>query len=565
MAELNAESSSFAKLMANGNRYRVPLYQRDYSWDTDNWEELWADILEVYEKRSSIHYLGSIVVQHEGEKAYQIIDGQQRVTTLSVLTLAIIRCLEKLAADGQAPDDNRERARQFREDFIGRKDAVSLRYGSKLTLNQQNDAFYQLHLVQIKEPRLLNRENDSNQRLYRAQEFFYDKLHTSGLASNGGHLAELARCVGEGLLFIQISVDNELSAFTVFETLNYDGLRLTVTDLLKNYLFSRFPVGSNDLHLINEQWRKIVEAVGLDRFGTFLRHYWLANHALIREDRLFKAIRQQITTAADADALLTRLESAASVYAALTDPEDDHWNNDSQARADIRALNLFGVRLHLPLLIAAELHLPREEARRVLHSLVALSFRYTVIGKQQTNRLEEVYQRSALAVTNHSVVTAREVWGRYLRDFYPDDATFRMQFEQTRLSAAPRTRKLLRYILFGLENQLAATDRDPDNDPATIEHILPDSAAGLADWGAFSAEDHLLLRDRLGNYTLLEATSNRQLQTAAYDEKQPVYAASQYALAQQAQYPVFEPKQLKDRQRDLARVATAVWRSPWAG
>lgn len=559
---LNAEPSTFAKLLTNGNRFLVPLYQRDYSWTQDNWEELWTDVLEVYQQSNSLHYLGSIVVQRDGDKQFQIIDGQQRVTTLSLLMLAVIKKLEELVAARQEPEANQERARQFREDYIGRKDAVSLLYNSKLTLNQHNNSFYQANLVQLEQPQMLNRENDSNKRLWAAFQFFSDQLAKSGIGQSGNQLASLAQSIGERLLFIKISVADELSAYTVFETLNYDGLRLTVTDLLKNFLFSRFPAGSNDLFVINERWRRIVEAVGLDRFGTFLRHYWLANHGMIREERLFKAIRQQVQTAQQAQVLLKGLGEAAGIYAALTDPEDDRWNTDEQARKDIRALNLFGVKLHLPLLLATELRLPLAESRRVLRALVAIAFRYNVVGKLQTNRLEELYQRAALAVTQQRAVSATDVW-RLLAEAYLSDEAFRQTFAALRLSAAPRTRKLLRYILFGLENQLAGTDRDPENDPATIEHILPDSTDGLAGWPAFTAEEHQLLRDRLGNYALLEAAKNRAASQQPYEVKLAIYQTSQYALANQLEFPEFTPKQLKDRQRDLAKVAASVWKSPF--
>jgi hypothetical protein len=538
------------------------LFQRDYSWTKDNWDELWADVLDVFQQAGMLHYLGSIVVQRDGDKQFQIIDGQQRVTTLSLLVLAIIKRLEALTAAGQQPEANRERARQFREDYIGRKDAVSLLYNSKLTLNQHNDGFYQANLVQLEVPPMLNRENDSNRRLWDAFRFFDDALSKSGIGASGEQLAALAQCLGERLLFIKISVADELSAYTVFETLNYDGLRLTVTDLLKNYLFSRFTAGSNDLYLINERWRRIVEAVGLDRFGTFLRHYWLANHSLIREERLFKAIRQQVQTAADARDLLKGLGEAAGLYAALTDAEDDYWDTDDQARRDIRALNLFGVKLHLPLSLAVELAFAPAEARRVLRTLVALTFRYNVVGKLQTNRLEDLYQQAALAVTRGEAHTAADVWQRLAEVYIPDE-TFRQSFAAMRLSAAPRTRKLLRYILFGLENQLASTDRDAENDPATIEHIVPDTPESLPNWPAFTPEEHQLLRDRIGNYTLLEAAKNRAINQDAYALKQAVYQTSQYGLSQKITFPEFTPKQLKDRQRDLARVAATVWKTPF--
>ena len=82
-------------IIGNGKSYQVPIYQRDYSWDKDDWEDLWNDIGEIPTDKT--HYLGYLVLQpiKEGDESYWIIDGQQRLTTLSILALSIIALLKK--------------------------------------------------------------------------------------------------------------------------------------------------------------------------------------------------------------------------------------------------------------------------------------------------------------------------------------------------------------------------------------------------------------------------------------------------------------------------------------
>ena len=78
---LDTKTLSFNEIIGNGKIYKVPPFQRDYSWEQDNWEDLWNDILNIHSNKES-HYMGSIVLQKKGDANFQIIDGQQRFTTL---------------------------------------------------------------------------------------------------------------------------------------------------------------------------------------------------------------------------------------------------------------------------------------------------------------------------------------------------------------------------------------------------------------------------------------------------------------------------------------------------
>ena len=92
---LDTSTVSLSDVIGNGKTYIVPPYQRDYSWKKDQWEDLWNDIMNVYETQN-VHYMGSIVLQDMGDKKYHVIDGQQRFSTLTIIVLATIRKLENL-------------------------------------------------------------------------------------------------------------------------------------------------------------------------------------------------------------------------------------------------------------------------------------------------------------------------------------------------------------------------------------------------------------------------------------------------------------------------------------
>ena len=172
---LDTKTVNLNEVLGNGKIYKVPQFQRDYSWGQDNWEDLWSDI-SIVKTTGNPHYMGSVVLQNEGSKQYLIIDGQQRFTTLSILTLAFIARIQKLADDGVDTDANRERADILMRQYIGQKDPASLRYSSKIFLNENNDYFYQQRLLSFKPPINASKLSDSEKLMWEGYLFFQKNI-----------------------------------------------------------------------------------------------------------------------------------------------------------------------------------------------------------------------------------------------------------------------------------------------------------------------------------------------------------------------------------------------------
>ena len=99
----NATNNTFRQLMGNGLSYRVPLFQPDYSWGPDEWDDLWRDIVALFGDDSEpAHYMGYLVLQSADNRAFDIIDGQQRMTTLSLLMLAAVSHLSGSGCAGRS-------------------------------------------------------------------------------------------------------------------------------------------------------------------------------------------------------------------------------------------------------------------------------------------------------------------------------------------------------------------------------------------------------------------------------------------------------------------------------
>lgn len=105
----NTTQEQFVRLMSNGFHYEVPKYQRDYSWDKEQWSDLWYDLMQMIEEKDS-HYMGYLVLQTSDDINFKIIDGQQRITTICILILAVINYLKKIQCSEDEKKLNEQRA-----------------------------------------------------------------------------------------------------------------------------------------------------------------------------------------------------------------------------------------------------------------------------------------------------------------------------------------------------------------------------------------------------------------------------------------------------------------------
>ena len=202
---LNTGTTSFLELIGNGKAYRVPPYQGDYAWTQQEWEDLWNDVVELRGEPAGRHYRGVLVVQAHGDREFFVIDGQQRLATISLLALAVIDKLRRMAGTGADDTRNRERATELRNRFIGEKDPASLVESSRLRLNETDDPFYQDYLVQLRDPLNPRGLPRSNALLWHCFRYFSKQIDALdvGVGNAGEEVAKvLSETVARRLLFI---------------------------------------------------------------------------------------------------------------------------------------------------------------------------------------------------------------------------------------------------------------------------------------------------------------------------------------------------------------------------
>ncbi len=562
-ALLNTDTEDLKELLSNGKSYSVPPYQRDYSWKAEHWEDLWEDLLTIEASRED-HYMGALVLESGERKQFRIIDGQQRMATLSILILACADYLYELARAGVEPTANQERAELLEGRYLGAKDEASLRITPKLKLNANDDDFFQLNLAQRKPPQGgLRGLRDSERLLWECFQFFKGKVKEKfSRRQKGEEVAGfISEIVTERLVFISVRVQDQVSAYTVFETLNARGLELTETDLLKNYLLSLADrLSKSQMDPVLRQWARITARVGIASFPDFLRHHLNSHREYVRQKQLFKTIKREVTTLDQVFGLLDRLEQDAAWFEALNDFSSPFWLDYPGARDQVRVLNLFNVSQFTPLVLAAKdvFTAPRELVE-ILRYCAVLSVRFNGVGRRSTHILEEVYNRAALEVRRSTATTLAAV-RQALRPIYIPDTEFEADFAALRLKNRGTSGKRLRYLLAKIERQLSGADLTDEAMTATVEHILPENP-GDTGWEHFVGEAHERSCERVGNYSLLERGLNgQQAGNAPFAQKQAVYAQSQYRTSQElARFGEWTEETIAKRQGDLAKVAKAVW------
>ncbi len=557
----NTSNETFRKLMGNGISYVVPKFQRDYSWTEDEWDDLWQDILETCQNRKEpAHYMGYLVLQSADNKNFDIIDGQQRLTTLSVLILAVLRNLQILQSKGIEPEKNRKREEQLRNTYIGYLDPVTLISKSKLQLNKHNDSFFQNYLVPLQgiPQRGLNY---SEKLIKNAFEWFSERLRKDVSGNNGAELARFVDSVADKLFFTVITVTDELNAFKVFETLNARGVRLSATDLLKNYLFSvanHENPHETEMNKIEERWEKITNKLGSESFPDFLRVYWNSRNRLVRKTDLFKTIKTTVRNKEGVFSLIRELDENSDLYTALRNPDDELWTKDQKEY--IKQLKMFSVRQPYSLLIIAYKLLSTDDFTSLLRACTIASFRYNVICGLHTGEQEKIYNDMAFKLANNETKLIDDIIPR-LKSVYPEDPVFCTAFAEKELNtAAARNKKVVRYILFSLEKHLSKNDYELESDKYNIEHILPESPG--VEWADYNENTDERYIHRLGNYTLITQKENRDAGNKGYSDKRRIYEKSIFMITRKIAEDnlSWDKDRIASRQRTMSKWAASVWR-----
>lgn len=551
---MEPRNQSFREMIGNSAKYHVPRFQRDYAWNSEQWEDLWADIETLQDEHH--HYMGYIVLQPKSDNDFEVIDGQQRLITLSLIALAAIKNIQNLIKGDVEPEENEERIRVLTDRFVGAKNSISLRVDSKLSLNRNNSNNFKAICSTLSAPNNRGMTN-TNKLLSRAFSFFESK----NMGSTGEEIAKFIENVSSRMLFTQIVVQDELNAYKVFETLNARGVQLSTPDLLKNYIFSvvtkNSDVPDEELNDLDERWSEIVSHLGESNFTDFIRYHYNFQSKMVTKKDLFSAVRKSISEPEAAYKYLQSLSEYASVYASLLNAYDDWWGNQDhkyrEAKRYIEGFNLFNIKQPFTILMAAFYKFTPDEFVNLCRYLYVLSIRYNVICHMSPSEQESAYNQIAMKVFDGTYARASHVKNNEeFRKLYPSDDTFSNVFEFHKMPSRQSSKKI-RFLLAEIETHLGHSS---EYSKMSLEHVCPYHPE--EDWHVYFGEGVNDIQDRLGNMVLLEKDD---LKRTSFGDKKIAYTNTPFPLAKKvSSYDEWNLQLLNDYQSWLADQAINTWK-----
>jgi len=590
VSEFTAEVQSVKSVLKTSDHtYSIPRYQRGYSWKRGDVSTFWNDMMEEW----SGLFIGTILLI-QGEKRgdrTEVIDGQQRILTITILFSSIRDALRKIGGEqalGGASD--------IQSHYIEFKDYIgSMEKTPKVLVASKLQDYFQRAIINPSEGKIPDGSTDEEKRVKTARAFF-DTAIRKELKEIKGDVDQiswlLSTCLRkvENLSVVRIGVSNPDDAYTVFESVNAKGAALTLADILKSLIFRRVKkVGDEDI--AQEQWDKIQS--NLDGTGftlsRFIRYYWLSNYEFLSESKLYSAIKNklEVEKAVEWEGLLDDLVRHSKYLKMLkeADPQDfskPDYQSPRRVSNALRGVSLMNVSQVYVLLLA--IHRNRgmkKKWERELELLERFCFHYHAIGKQQAVRVEKRYSHYAIEIEKLSSIgnqkdqalALEEVlkdMGNELRELSRERVnlgTFANGFNEELDYSKPSKRLLVKYTLNRIDQHYNAGRTGEmviDVGMVNLEHILPQNPK--KNWG-LEKEDVEEFVNHIGNLTIISKKMNSKMGNKALEDKLAVMKESELEINKYL-VDIIEhgggqwgEKEILSRSEDLAAVSfNEVWK-----
>ncbi|NLV28260.1 MAG: DUF262 domain-containing protein [Methanomicrobiales archaeon] len=535
-------------LYNGAKQYKVPLFQRPYVWSRQQWEQLWSDIGEQYTLRESsghshpARFLGSVVVVREYEKnldKYVIIDGQQRITTISII-LAVIRAFAREKGMSELYGQISGFLKNAPKSGEGQYVVIPTRIDKKALFHIFDEDYV----------------FDQDSRIVECFDYFWWQLDRSSDID----LNILQQVITEDLCVVYIELDEGENPNQVFEALNYRGVPLEESDLIRNFFFAHLE--SQEVAEIQYDilWKPMEERLMNEQslISSFLRHYCMKEGRFIRSGEIFEKIHRRFQNASPEviNNLLEDISRASQFYRTILFPVPEE--GDSPLRREIKkALFRIGRISNneaAPFLLLTLAALEKEEDKSGLseeHILNIISciesylIRRKVCARSDVV-YEDVFEILCRAANESSGFLTSEETSALLSSLQapfdmPDDDEFTDHLKYSDLYQ-PESQNLLAFVILErLEDFFSSQPRgsepveaydlfEGESETWMIDHIMPEN---LSDWwknhlGSEWSSVHPDNLHRLGNLTLTQ--ENPAIKNADFETKKSWYGLDNLLL-----------------------------------
>jgi uncharacterized protein with ParB-like and HNH nuclease domain len=539
---MNANEAKLQPILEGTKQYVVPLFQRPYSWDKDQWGRLWDDLKELCEESNPRnHFMGSIVTMPttsvpEGVTKYLLIDGQQRLTTIFII-LALLR-------DRATQNANKELAEEIHNTLLVNTYKKEGDYFKLLPT--QND---RSHFQNLIESTMFDESNS----ITNAYKFFDRKIKQNNINEE-----LLKKIITNHLSVISILLDINDNPYLVFEGLNAKGKPLSQADLIRNYFFMRIHVNDQE-RIYHLYWKPMQDALGED-LTEFIRHYLMKDGTFVRQNDVYFMLKD-LTSKEDVIQWLEDLKRFADYYQKITDPLKEDNANIRLAMSRINRLQVTTIfpfllncyhNYHIGMINAGEFI----DILRIIENFIIRRY----ICNVPTNQLNKIFPPLNLQIQNASHSSFVDGARIILQNKgYPKDIEFKERLKDAKLYGQGDRAIKTKLILETIEESFGHKERI-DFEGVQLEHIMPQTLD--PNWKDYLGDDwektHDLLLHSLGNLTL--TAYNPEISNAKFDQKKKYYSESHIEMNKYfSDISEWKKEDIERRSEFLSDKALEIW------
>lgn len=518
----------------SGSRFSVPQFQREYAWDAEDVEEFWSDLRRGLE--DGTYFLGLVILTGKS-KEKDVVDGQQRLLTLTLLASALYH--EAMAADRRALAD------RLQSTFLRSIDFDTDEELPRITLSGKQDSDTLNEILERPAHAFTSsdRSTSVSSKLVTAYRLLSERLREDLKSDPFRRLGLWADFLTNHLYLANFVHPDPAAAFKVFEVVNTRGKELTTADLLKSYVLSQ--TRERDRQKRYEQWQEIATQFPSDNpnaFVQFIRHAVTLRRGHVLPKDLYDALAGGATATSrlSPDELMALLTATLPLYLQMMDPATDGPANVHQLGI-FSALSRLGVISVRPILLAMwDTH----DADTGMEELLKLVVRRVVVGNLGTGNVERRFGQVAQRIRSEGE------WGTALTtlaDLNPDADDFRTQL--------PR-RSLNKNVLAFLRQSIIQESVTPSPD-GYLHLIMPKHAV----WPQFSEDLASYWSSTIGN-SLLVRDERRPQGTGTWDgvvERLLPLAVKDEWVDRIRDVAQWDENAVREIGLELARAAVPVW------
>lgn len=537
---IKPSDATVKSLLKSGRQFLVPRFQREYSWERDNCEEFLNDILNSIELvddklQSTPYFMGTMLFvgnfNEKGNKDILIVDGQQRITTITIIFSAISDIFR---------EQNEDKLSEYIFEYIMTNDDNGETI--RIIRSETSYPFFSFFIQDRKKEDKTEPTSEEEVCIQDTYNYYKSRLEEKNVRRYLKSIAkdverigyiDILKAIRDQILacfFISIATDDDKQAYRIFEILNAKGKKLAYIDLIKNRIFEKLQT-IEPADFAKEKWDNLkriinscdITSVGL---GTYYRHYWASCHKQTTTNKLYDQFLKSVKPT-EYKSFLCDLVQNAKLYVKIIKPKREDYQNKKSKYWLVQSLNVlsnyFGI-AQVRVVLMALFTLEEKERissaafKKAVLFLENFHFAYTAIMSGKANRLDGHYSKAAnkLRAANNKQEASfllEEFLYKPLKQLMPTREQFIERFVAlTYTKKSTLSNMKCKYAINKIQCYYQKTEVFDDH--LSIEHIEPEKTGGVA--------------LNIGNLIALEEKLNLQVDDDSFENKLAVYKNSNY-------------------------------------